>query len=207
MVLVLRLCLGQHPSPHDKLSREILGELDGVLGKLATLAGSAPPEAWAEGSMPAAPLPARSAGLPSCDLAEVVHRAHGRHLRLFEPEVRFEEAIEPGRALVAMSSQRVERIVHDLLVRARDVTPDGGVVKLRVEPGDTFVRVTIEDGGRCGHETEAVDSGLELLAFWWRLIGQGNLTLQSRAGRGSTFVLTLPTVLGEPSRSPDLPES
>jgi signal transduction histidine kinase len=201
MVLALKLGFGEQATPLAQTSRELLGDLEGVLAELATLASQAPPpapapERWAEGT-PAALLPDRLAEATSCDLAEVIHRARERHTRIFAPEIRFEEQLEVNRAPVGVAARWIERILLDLLLRARDVTPEGGVVRLRLEAGDTFVRLTIQDGARL----PTGEPELELVAFWSRLIGPGNLALQSRLGQGNRFVLTLP--LGAPSRRVD----
>jgi signal transduction histidine kinase len=196
MALVLRLALGDTSGPNEREARELLGELGGVLGKLAALAERSAPESWPEGSIPGA-----ANTLPSCDLVEVVQRARERHARLFEPEIRFVQELQAPRAVVPMSARRMERILFDLLERARDVTPDGGLVVLRLEAGDTFVRLTVQDGATISAATSAGESGLELIAFWWRLLGLGNLTVQSRPGQGTSFVLTLPALLGAPARA------
>ncbi|MFT5357809.1 MAG: two-component system cell cycle sensor histidine kinase/response regulator CckA, partial [Polyangiales bacterium] len=99
----------------------------------------------------------------------------------------------------------VFRIVWNLALNAVQIQPDGGVVRIRCERGEEFVRIVVSDEGP-GISAEAqkkiYDSsysrrpggtGLGLATVWRTLEQvQGGVQLNSTLGEGSQFEVTLP---------------
>jgi heavy metal sensor kinase len=118
----------------------------------------------------------------------------------------------------------LQRILANLLDNAVKYTPSGGGVKVSVredEKGKTLV--TVEDTGvgipprdlphvfdrffRCDHSRSQPGTGLGLsLALALARVHQGNITVTSTLGGGSTFNLTLPrSRIAEPVSRPTPP--
>ena len=111
-------------------------------------------------------------------------------------------------------------IVLNLLSNAIKYTPSGSVdVDLDVE-GDRLVLKVADSGvgipeselGRVferfhrvesvgGRSQEGIGLGLSLVRDWVRALG-GDVTVSSELGRGSTFTVSVPRVVGPPSESP-----
>ena len=140
--------------------------------------------------------------------------AHVRAMRrlldaLLPPSV--ELVLETGAegALVGISKLRIERIVLNLALNARDAMEDGGRLSVRTEPADgERVRIVVADTGP-GFSEEALEHlfevgfttkgdrggsghGLSGLAAFIERSG-GSIEVDSDAGAGATITVTLPT--------------
>jgi len=180
MVLVMRLCSVELREPYGEVARDVFGDLEHALERLVAVSSRAARSA----SAASGPEVAAS----GCyDLTQFVRGASRRYARLFEPDITFHLELPEQAAPVDFPARLLERIVLDLLMRARDVSPPSSLVALRVERGDDFARVSVSDAGSSGEEP-----GVDLMAFWTKVLGLGNVTLQSRPGQGSSFSITLP---------------
>ena len=179
MVLVIRLSAVQLEDVYGEVARDVLNDLDSALERLEAIFNRAARSA--NGLHP----PGKDNGI--CEVSGYLRTAQRRYARLFEPEVSFVLEVPEEPAVVEVPAALIERMVLDLLLRARDVTQVGGAVKARVEIGDGFVRIVVQDGHRAGH-----DSGLDLVAYWTKVLGIGKVTLESRPGQGSIFSIVLP---------------
>jgi len=140
-------------------------------------------------------------------------------------EARVEAA--PGVPPVAGDRGKLRRVILNLLVNARQAMPQGGTATVRLRSRGSQVQLDVEDTG-CGippeeqpHVFEAFfstkDDGIGLgLAVAKRTIEDlgGQISFESRPGRGTTFHIALPTAaeheatlrrLGRPRAQPPEP--
>jgi signal transduction histidine kinase len=122
---------------------------------------------------------------------------------------------------VAADAERFQQILLNLMTNAIKFTPDGGSIEVTCDDDSGVVRVRVKDTG-VGvrlvdidrvfepfvqidrHLTTATQQGVGLGLSISRELAramQGDLTLQSTEGTGSTFTLTLP-IASEASLSP-----
>ncbi len=109
--------------------------------------------------------------------------------------------------LLRFDEMLMRRVIENLVGNALKFTPSGGVVRVRVEPGEGMVRVSVSDDGP-GIEPELASrlfqkfvtgrrpgrgSGLGLAFCRLAVEAHGGaIWLDSRAGRGATFQVSLP---------------
>jgi signal transduction histidine kinase len=116
------------------------------------------------------------------------------------------------RLTIPMDAERVQTILTNLIDNAIKYSPGGGPVECRITVGDGSVLIAVHDHGvgiaaddlprlfsRFGRVSSdatrhipGIGLGLYLARELARLHG-GDLTADSRVGKGSTFTLTLPT--------------
>ena len=129
-------------------------------------------------------------------------------------------------ATVAGDAYRLQQVFYNILSNAIKFTPEGGMVRARVEPGlDQGVQIIIEDTGcgiaaeflphvfeKFGQEDASITrrhGGLGLgLSISKQLteLHNGTISVQSPGrGLGTSFILTFPTGSAEDSRSPARP--
>jgi signal transduction histidine kinase len=122
---------------------------------------------------------------------------------------------------VAADAERFQQILLNLMTNAIKFTPDGGSIEVTCDDDSGVVRVSVKDTG-VGvrlvdidrvfepfvqidrHLTKSTQQGVGLGLSISRELAramQGDLTLQSAEGTGSTFTLTLP-IASEASLSP-----
>jgi len=107
----------------------------------------------------------------------------------------------------------LDKVFFNLLSNALKFTPEGGQITVSMQrvPAENAVRLSVEDTGRGiseqdrahifewfyqGQQSVAKGSGMGLaLALGLTRLHQGTLSFTSQAGRGSTFVVTLPLEL------------
>lgn len=123
---------------------------------------------------------------------------HGIKLNVASPE----EEIK-----VVGSADELARLLLNLILNAQQVMESGGEISVGCEPHDSTVRITVTDTGPGIPEslqptifdpfvsTKSSGTGLGL-AICRRIADdhEGTLELESSAGNGATFVLTLPRV-------------
>ena len=128
--------------------------------------------------------------------------------------------------LVAADAERFQQILLNLLTNAIKFTPDGGSIDVTCDDDSGVVRVRVKDTGvgvrvvDCDrvfepfvqidrHLTKSTQQGVGLGLSISRELAramQGDLTLQSAEGTGSTFTLTLP-IASDASLTPSLAKS
>jgi signal transduction histidine kinase/CheY-like chemotaxis protein len=165
----------------------------------------------------------RNEGIPEVlDLNRIATELTRGIGRLVGEHVTIELALEPGVARVRADRGQLEQVLLNLLVNARDAMPDGGKVTLctrKVSPDDLretdlprtpnqYVALVVSDTG-CGMD-EATRARLFEPFFTTKEPGQGtglglatvygivekhggHITVTSKPGDGTTFVILLPT--------------
>ncbi|HET6567829.1 MAG TPA: HAMP domain-containing sensor histidine kinase, partial [Rhodothermales bacterium] len=145
-------------------------------------------------------------------VAELLTHAASVHRTEFDRAgIRFETALSRSLPVIEADGVRLLRAIHNLLVNARQHTPQGGQVTLGASAGDGTVEITVTDTGP-GIPPEDLDRifdryyrgadartrrgegtglGLSISRAVARAHG-GDLIAESTPGRGSRFTLILP---------------
>jgi two-component system sensor histidine kinase BarA len=125
----------------------------------------------------------------------------------------------PGLPRVRQDMMKVRQILNNLISNAIKFTPEGGSVLLKADVEGPHVVLTVQDTGvgiapeeqelvfekfrQAGtvmtREHGGTGLGLSIVRELSKLLG-GEVTLTSELGRGSTFVVRLPTALSDQSR-------
>jgi len=135
---------------------------------------------------------------------------------LLPPSVELHMETDSEGALVTISKLRIERIVLNLVLNARDAMDDGGRLSIETERGSgSMASITVSDTGP-GFTEEALEHlfedgfttkrdrggsghGLSALDAFVRDAG-GSIEVDSRSGEGARVVVTLP--LADPMEAP-----
>ena len=146
--------------------------------------------------------------LESLDLGEVVEET----LSLFEPQlrggnIRLVRKIEPGLPRVAGHRGKLQQVLLNLLLNARDAIDSEGVVRVSLRRGRSNLILEVSDDG-CGiseedlarvfdpfFTTKSRRKGTGLgLSLSYNIIRehQGEVSVDSRPGEGATFTVELP---------------
>ena len=83
--------------------------------------------------------------VPVTDLIAPV--AEGLHAQAAEAGARLQATVAPGLPLVFADSQRMARVLLNLLGNALRHTPAGGTIAVTAEPDGPFVRIGVRDSG------------------------------------------------------------
>ncbi len=129
---------------------------------------------------------------------------------------------EPG-SFVAGDEDKLRQVLINLVDNAVKYSPDGGAVEVRVEPNVTSLRVSVSDEGlgiphseqqrifgkfyRVDPQLSRGVGGTGLGLYICRELVRrmdGRLTVSSKEGEGSTFVVELP-LAAAPAAEPDAP--
>jgi signal transduction histidine kinase len=139
------------------------------------------------------------------DLAQTLDRA----VTLAEreaPATAFYRNYQPDIAPFPFDAELLEHAVYNLLINAAQASPPGGAVTLKTRAAGDVVEISVIDRG-CGIDAAQRDSifnpffttkpaGVGLgLAIVAKIVDEhgGNITVESEAGKGSVFRVTLPT--------------
>ena len=153
-------------------------------------------------------------------LASVEHLARQKGIRL-------EKEFRPSHAPIFVDSDKLEKIVLNLLLNAIKFTPADGLIcmkwqfsdgKLALEVTDTGIGISKEDLGHVftrfwqantssTRQFQGAGIGLALVRELIAAMG-GNVSAESELGRGSTFRVTIPAAITDESNQhkPDIPE-
>jgi PAS domain S-box-containing protein len=131
-------------------------------------------------------------------------------------------AAEPG-SFVAGDEDKLRQVLINLVDNAVKYSPDGGAVEIRVEPNVTSLRVSVSDEGlgiphgeqqrifgkfyRVDPQLSRGVGGTGLGLYICRELVRrmdGRMTVSSKEGEGSTFVVELP-LAAAPAAAPDAP--
>lgn len=151
------------------------------------------------------------------DAAEPVEAVRSMTEPLVESEgLTLETRANPGRLTMRGDPARVEQILRNLITNAVKFTPQGGRIVMSLEEAPAGVRIDITDTGigipEDRHETifdpfvqidrtltsnhEGTGLGLAISRELARAM-EGELTVTSEPGKGSTFTLWMPAGVGE----------
>jgi len=89
-------------------------------------------------------------------------------------------------------AKRVQRVVLDLALSARDATPDGGHITIRTADAGEFVLLEISDSGGA-QRAERMGLGLATVFGVVEQSG-GTIEVESKPGSGTTVRVLLPRV-------------
>jgi len=138
-----------------------------------------------------------------------------------DKRLRLETVVDPALGTVLGDSDKLEKIVLNLLFNALKFTPAGGRVELRAEKqGEEFVLTVADTGmgiseknlphvfdrfwqadGSSKRKYQGVGIGLALVKELVEIQG-GKVIVQSQEGKGTTFTVTLPYRKAEPALKP-----
>ena len=125
--------------------------------------------------------------------------------------------LRPGLPSVPGSGDKLKQVFLNIILNARDAMRDGGLLQIATSAENGNVNVSISDTG-AGIPKENLDkifdaffttkskvSGVGLgLSVSYGIVSQhrGTINVTSAVGKGSTFVVSLPVHVQEPSVSP-----
>ena len=148
-------------------------------------------------------------------LVKDIVQSFGEELRTNRIEVSLD--LQENLPIVRGSADKLKQVFLNLILNARDATPDGGVIQIQTAGGNGFVKISIIDSG-VGIPKENLDkifdaffttkskvSGVGLgLSVSYGIISQhrGNIKVTSTPGKGSTFVVSLPMHVQEELSTP-----
>jgi signal transduction histidine kinase len=143
-----------------------------------------------------------------------------------DKRLRLETFVDPGLGVVLADRDKLEKIVLNLMFNALKFTPSGGRVELRAEKqGESFVLIVADTGmgiseknlphvfdrfwqadGSSKRKYQGVGIGLALVK---ELVGiqDGEVTVESKEGEGTTFRVRLPYQKAEPAQRPTAAEA
>lgn len=158
-------------------------------------------------------------GNETTDVSAVLEGTQQLLSRIIGEDIVLRLDIDPRVGSVALSKGQLQQVLLNLAANARDAMPHGGVLTFQAENrGDDFIRLTIADSGVGMPEsvrekifepfftTKGVGEGTGLgLAMVFGLVSQagGTIDVDSKLGRGTTFVLLLPRAK-EPAPEPSV---
>lgn len=162
-----------------------------------------------------------SSGQRNCDLNEVVGRMERMLRLLLRKDIRLSVSLAEGLGRVGLDAGRLEQVILNLVVNARDAMPDGGVITLKTLPVAAGVLLVASDTG-VGMPPDVQARMFEPF-FTTKPPGKGTglgmstvrdiladcggaISVASRPGEGTTLKLFLPQVSsgpGTPSGRPD----
>jgi signal transduction histidine kinase len=146
-----------------------------------------------------------------------------------DKRLRLETHVDPALGFVVADSDKLEKIVLNLVFNALKFTPSGGRVELRAEKrSEQWVLIVADTGmgiseknlphifdrfwqadGSSKRKFQGVGIGLALVKELVEIQG-GQVIVQSEEGKGTTFTVTLPYQAGEAVQRPagtELPEA
>jgi len=156
------------------------------------------------------------------DLNQIVDRMTVMLTRLLPDAVQLDSALDPDAGWVGADPARLEQIVMNLVINARDAMPDGGRIRIQtrsvhlgapdptdeLEAGD-YVELSVSDEGH-GMDAETREQAMEPffttkapgagtglgLSTIYGVVKQlcGSVTIESEPGEGATFRIRLPRV-------------
>jgi signal transduction histidine kinase len=120
-------------------------------------------------------------------------------------KVKFTLESEPGGVIIKADPEQMERVFINLFANAIDAMEGAGELAVRITPEDGLIRITVADTGK-GIKSEDVenvfepffstkDKGVGLgLAIVFNTISKhnGNVSVRSEEGKGTTFTITIP---------------
>ncbi|MGH7362363.1 MAG: two-component system sensor histidine kinase NtrB [Candidatus Methylomirabilales bacterium] len=129
--------------------------------------------------------------------------------QLAREQVTLERDVAPGLPAVLGSANHLEQVILNLLTNAREAMPEGGRLRVATRRNGGSIEVEVTDTGKgipAEHLSKVFDpffttkekgTGLGLAVSYGIVRDhQGTLTVRSREGAGTTFLITLP-VAGE----------
>lgn len=178
----------QHQEAVARFATAMAKELDGLVADLA------PTDAGARGLELVQRLQefgeATEMRPESLDLNRLVTSLHGRLERQLGDGVELVIELAAAAAHVWADPKRVQRIVLDLALSARDAMPAGGRLEIRTEDAGDRVRLIVADGGGVPH-AERMGLGLATVFGVVEQSG-GSIEIDSTPGAGTTVRVLLP---------------
>ncbi|HEY2861014.1 MAG TPA: ATP-binding protein [Terracidiphilus sp.] len=143
--------------------------------------------------------------LERLDAAGIVERVRALYESACGPNIELRTEVGPEAMPLDADPDLLHRALSNLVLNAMDAMPEGGTVTLSARPLDTTIEIRVSDTGEgltpeeCErlftpyYTTKQHGTGLGL-AIVQSVISDhtGTITVQSRAGSGATFVITLP---------------
>lgn len=127
--------------------------------------------------------------------------------RLARHRIQVETALDESCPMVQADADQMSQVLINLIMNAIHAMPEGGTLRVRMEPADEMVRLTVADTGH-GIPREVIKSIFDPF-FTTKEFGkgtglgltvvkgiieehQGTITVESDPGKGTTFTIMLP---------------